>query len=188
MADKSFDQMVRAMRSPLGDSYSSAAERDGSVAGQMGATNLLMKAVAAIEVGDRDRSTQLVARALALPFDSFEQCVPAVVAAEMLLFNLMTDELEDSDDEGWLDAAVDVLDEVSEAAATDVKHILALIGDEYLLNRYEARRVRQVLVGHLEPMEVRDIVAGATALAPRILALLEAFSAYRRALGRDRES
>lgn len=77
----------------------------------VGADNLLDKAARALREGDEQRATRLIDRAAAMEWDDREERFPGVAAAEMLLFTLVTDVLEDSDEDEhqWLDAALDVM-------------------------------------------------------------------------------
>ncbi len=75
-----------------------------SRAGWQAADNLLTKAKRWFTSGDENRAMALVDRAAALPYDDHEDAAPAVLAAGMMLFSAITDELERSDEAdyaGW---------------------------------------------------------------------------------------
>lgn len=183
MTDESLESILASINSPLGNVYHSTVERTLSQASQDGATNLLIKAERAIAVGDRPRADRLVARALALPYDTFEQSVPTAVSAEMMLFNLVSDEAETADegDESWLDAALNVLDRRPGAAGADLQHILDVIEKDYLLAPSERRRIRQALRDRVEQVELRELPDGAADLAQRVMGVLELCVAYKKA-------
>jgi len=120
-----------------------------SFAQLLGAENLLSKAVARAEAGDRDRAEHLVRRAAAMPYDEREESSPGIRGAAMLVHNLVNDEFEASahDDPAWLDVAVKVhahLDGPGKAQLASVVHGFVLQTSFYDVSPAEGRRIRQV--------------------------------------------
>ncbi len=88
---------------------------EASQAQQLAAENLLEKAAVALHQGDRDKARAMVRRTQALGHDDHEDVDVCSWSVHMTLFTLVTDVLDDSDDEwAWLDAATTVLPTVPE--------------------------------------------------------------------------
>ncbi|MBK7623294.1 MAG: hypothetical protein IPJ14_11715 [Kineosporiaceae bacterium] len=151
---------------------------------QQGAENLLTKAIDALAEDDAARADRLVRRALGLPFDDYEECTPAWWQAYMLLFLLITDELEDGpDDEAWLDAALQVEAQATGAGRDAVRLALAVIEQDFGLDRAAARRIRE-RIGTTKPLPSwQDLLPEAPDDATAaILQVLTTFNAYDDAL------
>ncbi len=118
------------------------------------ADNLLRKALRAIEAGDEERARRLVDRACRLPWDEHEECYPAPWSAQMMLYTSVGDALEEAGEgeSDWLDAALEILPELSE------------VGREHLATTLFGF-VRQDAVFHLAPAEQKRIRA-ATGIRP----------------------
>ena len=102
---------------------------------QMAATNLLEKAAVALHQGDRDKARAMVLRAQALGHDEHEDVDVCSWSAHMTMFNLVTDVLDESDDEwAWLDAAATVLPTVPEAGRQELVDVLVTISKDYDLD------------------------------------------------------
>lgn len=152
------DAVARYLREqadrPLGDALLASGRTLApfSQALGLGAENLLVKAIDALEAQDEDRATALVRRAVGLPFDEHEEVVPAAAAAHLMLFNLVTDVMEDSpdDDERWLDAALGILSDSDGPARLDVRDVLVAIAQDYDLTQNERRRLTAGIRG-VEP-------------------------------------
>lgn len=103
-----------------------------------------------------------------------------------MLFNLVTDVLEYSpkDDEGWLDAALAVIDGPDQWARLDMRDALTAIAQDHDLTRRERRRL-QGGISDVEPApELIDLVAlTPDELAERVMAILGAFRTYLDGLG-----
>lgn len=112
-----------------------------------GAANLVGKALDALSRGDTDRAERFLVRAAGLPWDEHEQRFPGLGAMSHSLFNVVIDELEacEPGDEGWLDAALDVLPTLDETAARQLLDVLRTAVQDYQLSRREAARIRRVL-------------------------------------------
>ena len=113
------------------------------------AENLLGKATASAAAGNVERAEQLIQRAAAMPYDPREEGSPGIRGAEMVIFSLVTDRLEasDEDDPAWLDVVVDVyahLDGPGKAELASVVHGFVLQGAIYNVTAAEGRRIRQV--------------------------------------------
>lgn len=87
-----------------------------------GAENLLTKAMRALDAGEAQRSEQLIRRAAQMPYDAREEWSPGVHAAVMLVYNIISDEFEDSehDDMTWLDVVIDVYSDLDPTAQSEV--------------------------------------------------------------------
>ena len=129
-----------------------------SRAGWQAADNLLTKAKRWFTSGDENRAMALVDRAAALRYDDHEDAAPAVLAAEMMLFSAITDELERSDeaDSRWLDAALYVLGSADEATRFEVRDALVPIRQGYHLSRREERMIDAVTEGIAPRTGLRD--------------------------------
>ncbi len=119
-----------------------------SLAQLIGAENLLTKAVASRAAGDLDRAEQLVRRAAAMPYDDREGDSPGVRGAAMLVYTLVTDQLEASslDDQAWLDVALDVhprLDGLGQAKLASVVHGFVLQDVLFSVSPTERGRIKQ---------------------------------------------
>lgn len=163
---------------PLGDAQLASGRTLApfSQALRSGAENLLVKAVEALDVGDDRRASDLIHRAVNLPYDDHEEAAPAAMAASHLLFTVVTNELEDSQDvdERWLDAALEVLDGADELVRPDVRDTLTAIAEDYDLTSRERRRL-QAAVRDIEPApELMDQNLSATELAERVGGILRA--------------
>jgi hypothetical protein len=140
-----------------------------------GAKNLLVKALRALQAGDADRAAALVARAASLPFDEHEKSAPAALAAHLMLFSLVTDalELSDDSDQRWLDNAMDVLASSDELARQDLRDVLAAVDQDYELSLTMHRRLRAAVRTVAASPELRDMTDLSRAdLADRVLAIL----------------
>jgi len=152
------DAVARYLREqadrPLGDALLASGRTLAPFSQALGhgAENLLVKAIDALEAQDEDRATALVRRAVGLPFDEHEEVVPAAAAAHLMLFNLVTDVMEDSpdDDERWLDAALGILSDSDGPARLDVRDVLVAIAQDYDLTQNERRRLTAGIRG-VEP-------------------------------------
>jgi len=152
---------------------------------QEGAENLLVKALSALDAGDRSKAEAMVRRALSLPFDDYEESTPAWWRAYMLLFTSVADEVEDAagDDEVWLDAALAAEGQVDGFGRQALRSALSVIDHDYELDRSASRRIRARL-GGVQPL--RDwqefLPEGDDAAVTAILQVLAAFRAYDDAL------
>ena len=180
------DLSERADR-PLGNVWlmSGRAHQQFSQPLHVGADNLLIKAVRALEQGDRERAQGYIARAARIPFDEFEEQHPGLLSAHMTLFAAVSDAIEDSDpgDAGWLDAALGVLGSCGEDARLHLLWVLDEAQQGWQLEGRERRRVRAVLAG-VDPegqLQAR-LEAGRTSAEQVILEVLDAVLAYEDAL------
>ncbi|MDN5789989.1 MAG: hypothetical protein L0H25_03870 [Micrococcales bacterium] len=166
------------------EAISGRALQPFSFAGEQRATNLLDKAIRALDDGDTDRASALVRRAAHLPFDDHEQAAPAAIAAHMELFCLITDTVEeaDVDDSRWLEAAAEVLENADESARYDMRDVLTSIDHDYSLTTKEHSRVRAVVAGIPDRAELKDLTLSPAELADQVMSILAACRAYRAAL------
>jgi len=138
-----------------------------SMASWRAAENLLAKALRWWRT-DRERALRYVDRAVALPFDDHEEQFPAAAAAEMLIFERLTEEVE-FDDGAWLEAAAVALEGARDPARFVLRDTLRAIDQEWELPERDRRRLSD-LVGpipphpelsdmwELTPAELRDAV------------------------------
>ena len=107
------------------------------------AANLLEKAFNALRDADHDRALRMARRAAALPFDEGEQAQPGAYQAHMMMFMVVTDELEDVEGEGWLDAALDALVTSPEHGRFTMRDCLVAISEDYDLSPDDLKRIRR---------------------------------------------
>lgn len=132
-------------QNPFGMSATQADRINGLPVEFRKAENLLTKAHRALATDDRERAAGYIDRAAHLPFDDFERHVPAIVAAEYLLYVALTDRMKDGPegDESWLDDVQTVLESDSPA-----RHELATTLRDALVEgatQRERRRAEQLL-------------------------------------------
>ena len=146
---------------------------------QLAATNLLEKASVALHRGDRDTARALVLRAQALGHDEHEDVDVCSWGAHMTLFNLVTDVMDDHDDEwAWLDAAATVLPTVPEAGRQELIDVLVTISKEYL-DHTAATRLRPLI----RDAQRRPSISDGRALdVEEVLGVLAAIAAYEDAV------
>jgi hypothetical protein len=147
---------------------------------QRAATNLLEKAAVALHRGDRDTARALVLRTQALGHDEHEDVDVCSWGAHMTLFNLVTDVLDDSDDEwAWLDAAATVLPAVPESGRQALVDVLVIIGKEYQLDHSASTRLRPLIRDALRRPSISD---GRVLDVEEVLGILAAIAAYEDAV------
>lgn len=115
-----------------------------------GATNLLLRAMKHLAAGDEAKAEPFIRRVAAMPWDEWQEMNPGVHAATMLVYNEVSDELEESNagDTTWLDVALDVLAEVDGYGKADLAstlHGFVLQSDLFDLSRAETRRIKQAV-------------------------------------------
>ena len=146
---------------------------------QRAATNLLEKASVALYRGDRDTARALVLRTQALGHDEHEDVDVCSWGAHMTLFNLVTDVMDDHDDEwAWLDAAAKVLPTVPEAGRLELVDVLVTISKEYL-DHTAVTRLRPLIRGALRRQSIPD---GRVLDVEEVLGVLAAIAAYEDAV------
>jgi hypothetical protein len=172
---------------PLGDVELASGRALAPISRGMwvGAENLLVKAVRALKSDDLDRAAALVERATSLPFDEHEESAPAALAAHMILYSLVTDVLERSDegDYRWLDVAIEVLDSSDEFARQDLRDVLAAVDQDYELSAAAHRRLGAAIRTVAPSPELRDMTdLGRAELAHRIMAILRTTIRFEEAM------
>ncbi len=113
-----------------------------------GAENLLTKAIRALAAGDDQRAERLMQRAAQMPYDDREEEFPGVGAASMLVYLLISDQLEacGEEDATWLDVVLRVypgLDSLGRAQVASVVHGFVLQEAFFTVSAAERRRIRQ---------------------------------------------
>lgn len=123
----------------------------------IGAENLLKKAIRSLSAGDSQAAEQLIQRAARMPYDAREEGSPGVRAASMLVYIVIVDHFEfsEQDDMTWLDVVLAVhpgLDATGRADVESVVHGLVLQTAFFTVTPTESRRIRKAF-GHapLEP-------------------------------------
>lgn len=144
------------------------------------ATNLLVKAMRSLADEDRDRAHALVARAISLPFDEHEEWAPAAAAGEQLLYNVVTNALEESaeSDSTWLDAALSVLERAGSRVRPLLRDDLESVVAVYSLTKDEQRRLRAGIAPIPQGAELVDQTLTDDELKETLIAILEACNAY----------
>jgi hypothetical protein len=153
-----------------------------------GADNLIDKAMRALEAGDEPKAMRLVVRACGLGYNERELLHYGPWSAHMLLHDEVSEALQASvtDEDEWLDVALEVRDELSGLARehlSDILHSLAAQAEHYSLEPRESRRILKA-VG-TRPLESEFGLApdaSVEAQAGVARALVEAALRYHRAL------
>jgi hypothetical protein len=151
-----------------------------SLAGGQAADNLLDKALARLRRSDPDAARRYVQRALELPFDDFEEAVPAVWAAHMRLFTALSDDLEgcEEGDHGWLRRAKILIERSSPVVGTEVRNCLrSLLVGLVALSSTETKMLKQLTSGiplDAEPLAgITEDVTQADAIIEVLRAVLD---------------
>lgn len=113
------------------------------------ATNLLHKAVAAIQAGQTEKAVEYVRRAERLPDDDDGGASPLSLAAHMYAFEAVLDVFE-SGGGVWVDAAGILLDQEktwTPLAMADFRHVLTVVQNEYQITPGENRKLSELVAG-----------------------------------------
>lgn len=159
--------------------------------GQMlAASNLLDKALRALELGDQPRAQRLAERAAALPYDEHEEFWPGPKMAHRRFFSEVVDAIEDCEDH-WVLAAADTLDTAAPEARNSLRGVLADVLQDYNLSDSERRRVTHLIRGIPEGAELgdRDRDLDSSVMVSGILEILRGILHFTEALDEihDRE-
>lgn len=149
-----------------------------------GAENLLAKA-SRVWRDDRPRALGYVNHVATLTFDEHEESFPAAMAASMLLFSTVVEELERAleGDSRWLEAALSVLDATDTTARGHLRDVLQAIDQDYGLTRREHRLLQAALTPIPPSAPLRDLVdIPPEELRDHVVAVLHACAAYEDAL------
>ena len=185
--DEDVDALLRKNRSirsfVTADGLRRRGEDSRSAAYQEAAENLLLKAWREL-IDDPGRAVSYVERALRLPFDPNEDSAPAAYAAHMLLFNLLVDELEDSEEEGdeWLTAAIQVLNSADPRARSELRDVLEVVAQDYHITSSERRKLAAAVKSAPPRQSLFDLQLPPAELRDHIIAILQACEAYESAL------
>lgn len=144
------------------------------------ATNLLVKAMRSLASGDRAKAQAFVERAVSLPFDEHEEWSPAAAAGEHLLYDAVTDAVEESaaDDSAWLDAALHTLRTAGPRAALVMRQVVGSVPEAYELGKDELRRLRAGIADLPDQGELVDQSLTDEELKVTLIEVLEACNAY----------
>ncbi|MEO5746762.1 MAG: hypothetical protein ABIQ61_02260 [Ornithinibacter sp.] len=136
------------------------------------ATNLLDKALRALDDGDEPRAHRFVERAVALPFDEHERVHPGAMMAHQKLFVAVTDALENGG-EDWLAAATDTFASAPEEAKFSLRDVLSAVLQDYDLSDAERRRVRRLISDVPQRAELIDLDLQPEQMATAVFDVLE---------------
>lgn len=155
-----------------------------SVAGQQAASNLLVKASRALDGDETERARAYVDRAVRLPYDEHEQSHPVAMEVHMMLFCLVTDVLEnaDEDDSRWLDAAIRAQTAADEAGRCTMRDVLVAIDNDYRLKGAERASLRSAIAAVPDRPELSDLDLGPGELGEHVMSVLAVCRDYRVAL------
>lgn len=158
------------------------------IAGQRAASNLLAKAIRALDNDEPDRARSYVDRAVRLPYDRHEQSHPVATEAHMVLFCLVTDELEtaEEDDSRWLEVAITAQASASEEARCTMRDVLMAVDHDYNISRAERAVLRSATADVLERPELRDLDLAPDEMGDCVMAVLDLCRAYRSAASATR--
>jgi|GEM_PF-832118 len=159
-----------------------------SIAGQRAASNLLVKAIRALDNADHARARAYVDRAVRLPYDRHEESHPAAMEAHMALFCLVTDALEDSDEDDteWLEVAIGVMATADERGCCTMRDVLAAIDDDYELRRQERAALRTAIADMPARPELRDLRLEPQEMGDCVMSVLSVCRDYRQGLRQSR--
>ncbi|MFT3860808.1 hypothetical protein [Micropruina sp.] len=138
------------------------------------ADNALRKARRVL-ADDPARAQHYVDLALRLPYDEFEKQASAGVEAHLMLYSLVTDAAEESDqnDPAWLDAAIDAMRVSERAGQAETRVVLEIVDDDFQLPSAEQRKPRRA-VSEVEPtLTLHDADFPIESMSDRIMAVPE---------------
>ena len=141
------------------------------------ATNLLNKALRALNDGDEAKARRLVERAVALPYDEHEDTHPAAMMAHQQLFGAVVDALEGGNDE-WIDAAAATMASAPEQARCCLRDVLRDVRQDYEVSDAEQKRLRGLVRDVPERADLRDLELEGEQLAKAVLEVLEGVNQY----------
>lgn len=154
-------------------------------AAMTGATNLLLKAADAIWRDDANRADGLIARACTLPPQP-DDGHPAVRAATQLIYDAVTDDVEDSTegDNWWLEVALTALDSATGAGKISLASTMHEIPKVYFVSAEAESVIRNSVPAAPQDPEF-DLTPESTPteLSPVVRQLMETFVAYGSARG-----
>lgn len=133
----------------FGDVEHHAALRGQSLAVHEAATNLLHKAVAALEDERPEKALDYIRKAERLPYDDHGAASPLALAAHMYALRAVLDILEVGNSV-WVDAAEVLLDPKNTwtpLAAADFRHVLTVVQDDHPTLPADERKLRALVAG-----------------------------------------
>lgn len=159
-----------------------------SIAGQRAASNLLVKAIRALDNADHARARAYVDRAVRLPYDRHEESHPVAMEAHMALFCLVTDALEDSDEDDsvWLESATGVMSTADEGGRCTMRDVLTAIAQDYELHPQERVSLRAAIADVPSRPELRDLRLDPQVMGDCVMSVLAICRDYRQALRQSR--
>ncbi|MGC3994526.1 MAG: hypothetical protein QM779_10530 [Propionicimonas sp.] len=144
---------------------------------QVIADNLLNKAMRVL-ADDRERARAYVERATRLPVGP--DGPPVAIAAHMMLYSLVTDVVQDSDedDHDWLDAAIEALAVADETGRCELRDVLEAIDHDYSIDAAESRRLRAALADVPPRADILDLNLAGQELVHHVMSTLDTCRAY----------
>lgn len=149
------------------------------------ATNLLHKAVRALEAADRSKAMAYVRKAAKLADDDDDNggAAPLTLAAHLYALESVLDVLELADDV-WIDAAEGLLESTrawTPLAVADFRHVLTVARKEYRLTPAHDRRLAALVAGE-RVATIREMQElGGEELCAVVIDLLDLVGKYRHA-------
>jgi hypothetical protein len=172
---REFGELTRASGRALNDR--AFAQLDGAI-------NLLSKAVARLDAGEDESAERLIARAAASPYSEYHAGSPGVRGAQQILYELVSDQLEssDEDDSTWLTVTIEVHSHLGGPGRVDLEssvHGFFLQRDLFELSASEERLIRKTF-GHA-PLEA-DLGDGLDTTAEERVVIIRSLLDASRAL------
>lgn len=152
-----------------------------SFASQEAATNLLTKALRALDADQPEQARSYVDRAVHMPFDRHEEVEPVAMAVHMMLFNDVTDAAEGSGEaeSAWLEAALGALSKADEPGRSALRDVLATIDQDYRLPKRESASLRAATAEILAQPELRDLRVAPQEMSDHVMSVLTVCRDYR---------
>jgi hypothetical protein len=102
----------------------------------------------------------------------------------MMLFDAVIDALElcPDGDPRWLDAAVAAVSSGGGWGRSEMRHVLLVVRQDYVIEAAESRRIRDVVAEVPEQAELRDVTLTPSELAAAVTSVLETLRVYRAVL------
>lgn len=142
-------------------------------ANEEAASNLLQKALDALDAGDDAKARRMVQRAVALPYDEGERGQPAALVAEQSMFEALVDALEEDPGQDWLDAAVATLGHASTEGRFAMRDALTAMLHDYEIPGRERRHLLRAMARVPERDELHTLDLTPEQLTAAVLEVLQ---------------
>ncbi len=177
------------LRRPLANTRraSGGLQREQSEALLDAAGNLLTKATDRLAKNQDEVAGKLIDRAVALPYDDYEEVHPALYWLELKLYSQLDEQAEDAgkDDVRWIDRAEELMDEVAAAATGMVRAALQAVAQETPLPHAQERRLHRLIGASPELQNVTFGRRSTGELTATVLGTLQASISMSRLYRRD---